>query len=57
MRGALLKQIVGETVTRRKKQAEQQGGLRAFTVGTKNPTYLNNLGNTGGFFFKSHASV
>ena len=57
MRGALLKQIVGKTVTRRKKQAEQQGGLRAFTVGTKIPTYLNNLGNTGGFFFKSHASV
>ena len=50
MRGALLKQIVGKTVTRRKKQAEQQGGLRAFTVGTKIPTYLNNLGNTGGFF-------
>lgn len=49
MRRAFLKErkeTVGETVTKRrgKKQIEQQSGLGAFSVGTKNPTYLNNPG-------------
>ena len=35
MTGGLLKETVGETVTRRKRQAEPQGGLRALTVGAK----------------------
>ena len=40
------KERAGEMVTRRgkKKQVEQQSSLGAFTVGTENPTYLNNPG-------------